>query len=102
MGRTLHRRRHSVTIIWSVITMGDMGDMYREWTAHKKEKKTLNAEQSITYLINHGVRFETFTASHLRVEENYDFWPSTGLFIHRVTKQRGRGVRNLIKLLEVK
>lgn len=36
------------------------------------------------------------------VGNEYDYWPRTGLFIHRKTKVRGRGVHNLIKKVKKK
>jgi hypothetical protein len=76
--------------------MSELGEMYAEWKKEKQEKKIANHDNSIELLKEKKVPFKMFSNDHLRVGE-YDFWPSTGLFIHLKTKKRGRGVFNLLK-----
>lgn len=78
--------------------MGDIGDLFNDIKEEKKEKRAKNATSSRDILISRKVPFKELSSDHLRVAE-YDFWPSTGLFIHIKTKKRGRGVFNLIKIL---
>lgn len=61
-----------------------------------KSKRAQNLCNSLQMLAGAGVAFERLSPTHVRVGE-YDFWPSTGLFIHTKTKKRGRGVRNLLR-----
>lgn len=75
--------------------MGDVGDDFRAWKDYKKKKKAANLEWSPDILRENDIKFTILSMEHYRVGE-FDFWPTTGLFIHRKTKQRGRGVRNLI------
>ena len=78
--------------------MSDIGDMWREHKHARQEKRASNRQASVKILQDAGIDFIAHSDSHLLVND-YDFWPGTGLFIHRKTKKRGRGVRNLIKLL---
>lgn len=61
-----------------------------------KIKRASNLANSLNLLTAMGITFRILSPTHVRVGE-FDFWPSTGLFIHTKTKQRGRGVRNLIR-----
>lgn len=85
--------------------MSDVGELYRAWGEDKKRKKESNQEYSTNLLIQKGVEFESKNwGNHLVVTGKncvIDFWPSTGKFIVRGVKH-GRGVRNLLKLCEVK
>lgn len=78
--------------------MSELGDTFREWREYKKKKKAKNLEFAPDILHENGIRFKALTMEHYRIGE-YDFWPTTGLYIHRKTKKRGRGVFNLIKAL---
>jgi hypothetical protein len=61
--------------------MGDMGDMYREWDALKKEKKRTNQEWILNLLTKNNVSFVSKNmGSHLIVtinEKSIDVWPTT-------------------------
>lgn len=59
-------------------------------------KRASNLDNSLSLLHAQGVEFKLLSPTHARVGA-FDFWPSTGLFIHTQTKRRGRGVRNLIR-----
>lgn len=85
--------------------MGDMGDIFnadKEYRkARSRTKKLSNLEQSTAMLDDLGIHYESKNNGvHLVVDCCFDYWPSTGLFIHRQTKAKGRGVRNLLKALE--
>ena len=81
--------------------MGDMGEMFKAWDEHKKEKKRSNAEKSRQVLESKGIAFDVKNGGiHLIVYfdgADVDFWPSTGLFIERNGKSEGRGVFSMIK-----
>lgn len=77
-----------------------------EWDSYEAERRAKrweNDRQSIEILQRQKIPFETLSkaGSHYRIGE-YDFWATTGKFIHRTTKKSGRGVFNLIKLYEAK
>lgn len=61
-----------------------------------QKKRASNLANSLNLLASMGITFKLLSSTHARVGE-YDFWPSTGLFIHTKTKKRGRGVQNLIR-----
>jgi hypothetical protein len=80
--------------------MGDMGEFWNDVRSFQVAKRGHNAESSTKILKNKGVSFESKNnGAHLIVENRFDFWPSTGLFIERKTNRKGRGVFNLLKLL---
>lgn len=89
--------------------MGDEGDYWHDvkpvMQEESKQRRASNRERSASLLDSEGVKYLTKNAgAHLIVEgrdETVDFWPGTGLFITRRTKKRGRGVRNLLKVLHV-
>lgn len=78
--------------------MGDMGEFYNDLREIGKEKRNNNYNKSIELLKAKGIEFEFKDTYHLVVGD-YNYWPSTGLYIHKKTKKRGRGVFNLIKSL---
>ena len=78
----------------------DDSEMWRKVREDGQRKKEQNTVQSLELLRRHGVEFICLSEKgrHYRIGE-YDFWPSTGKFINRTTKESGRGVFNLIKLI---
>lgn len=62
-----------------------------------RKKRASNLDNSLRLLYSMGVEFKLLSSTHARVGE-FDFWPSTGLFIHIKTKKRGRGVHKLIRI----
>lgn len=85
-----------------------MGDLKEYWddvrpilNEDSKKKKIQNQEQSIILLEEKGIEYKQLSPTHFRVGL-YDFWPSTGRFIHMKTKERGRGVFNLIRNISFK
>jgi hypothetical protein len=64
---------------------------------YKKDKRKSNTEWSTKYLIDNKIQFESKNGGAHLVLEDYDFWPATGLFISKATKQKGRGVKKLVK-----
>lgn len=79
--------------------MSELGELYSAWNEHKRAKKKLNYEQSLQLLADNGVVLKQLSPDHFRIDD-FDYWPSTGLFINRKTNKRGRGVFNLIKRLQ--
>ncbi len=67
-----------------------------DWKEFKKDRKKSNTIWSTNYLKEKGIEFESKNnGAHLALKD-YDFWPATGLFIHKTTKEKGRGVKNLV------
>ncbi|MFK2876938.1 hypothetical protein [Rhodanobacter hydrolyticus] len=85
--------------------MSDMGEMYADWRAMKREKKASNLASSTDLLRERGVDFEQKNDGvHLIVRgvgNVVDFWPSTGKFIVRGGRT-GRGVFNLLRIVQPK
>lgn len=74
----------------------EYAEAFRALREEGKKKRASNLANSPNLLTAASVPFKLLSETHARVGE-YDFWPSTGLFIHTKTKQRGRGVHNLIR-----
>ena len=74
----------------------EYAEAFKEIKKENQAKRAGNAENSLRLLHEGGVRFELLSSSHARVGD-FDFWPSTGLYIHTKTKKRGRGVFNLMR-----
>ena len=80
------------------------GDDDHGWEGYQEErraKKSQNLEYSLALFYARGIKIKKLSQWHYRVEK-YDFWPTTGMFMHIVTKEKGRGVFNLIRKLKVK
>lgn len=76
--------------------MSELGELFKALKEDRKLKKEFNYGNSIEILKNNGIKFEFLSTYHIKIGE-FNFWPSTGLFIHVKTKKRGRGVFNLIR-----
>lgn len=85
--------------------MGDMGDDFKVLREFRKAKRQDNKASSTEILTEKGFKFERKNfGEHLILKNEtstFDFYPSTGLFIDRATKKKGRGIFNLIKKLGV-
>lgn len=63
-----------------------------------RKQKTISARHSRAALVTAGIEWKEFNKGlHLRVTDDYDFYPTTGLYINRHTRARGQGVHGLIK-----
>jgi hypothetical protein len=74
-------------------------EYWRDIRAAGQKKRAENLQKSLAILKEHGIEFKTLSEIHLRIGD-FDYWPSTGLFINLKTKRRGRGVFNLIRKLK--
>lgn len=81
--------------------MSDMGDDFKAMRLQSQKKRRRNNVSSTELLTRAGIEFVTYNlGEHLVVLEIVDFWPSTGLWIFRESKKKGRGVFSLIKELK--
>lgn len=85
--------------------MSDMGELFREWSKEKSEKKKSNMQFSTEKLVELGVNFEKKAGGvHLIINHGghvVDFWPSTGKYKFRSRAKYCRGLRKLIKELGI-
>ncbi len=85
--------------------MSDIGDDFAALKEAGKKKKADNQESSTRILIDKSIPFTSHNwGNHLVVYGNeiiFDFWPSTGKFISRNKKTKGRGVFSMIKKLNL-
>lgn len=79
--------------------MSEVVEIYQEIREERKNKRWNNYEKSKQILIDRQIDFTEKANGHFIIE-NYDFWATTGLFIHRKRKKRGRGIHNLLKQLK--
>lgn len=85
--------------------MSEAAEIFPDLKAESKERRSNNRCRSTGMLTGLGLQFEIKNdGAHLVVRHNgltVDFWPGTGKYIPRTPKAKhGRGVFNLIKLLE--
>jgi hypothetical protein len=70
------------------------------------ERRAKHRQSAPEILAEHGVSFiSRNSGAHLIVEHGgvtFDFWPGTGKFTQRGITKSGRGIFNLLKLLEVR
>ena len=80
-----------------------LGCSFRDLKEISDTKKKDNVEKSLSLLKEKRIEVKTLNEylRHYRVGR-FDYWPSTGLFWCGKTKEKGRGVFNLIKKLSVK
>lgn len=80
--------------------MGDMRDLFKAMQDDSKIRRSNNAEHSMRLLMESGLEFKVLSANgpHVRIRD-IDFWASTGLFMSRDGKRRGRGILKLLKAL---
>lgn len=77
----------------------EYAEAFKAMKEEGKQKRASNTANSLNLLAAMGIEFKLLSPSHARVGD-YDFWPSTGLFIHVKTKKRNRGVQKLIRLVK--
>ena len=73
----------------------------KDWRADKKEKKRAQAPAAIEALKQSGIPYRTFNGSeHYRIDERFDWWPSTGYWRALKGKRRGGDVKRLIAIIQ--
>lgn len=75
-------------------------EMWSEHRAESQERRWSNRDKSLEILKLNKIDFRCLSEStgHYRVKGIWDFWPTTGKFYNSKTKQKGRGVFNLIRI----
>jgi len=81
--------------------MSEDSEMWEEIHKENKKRKKENQKNSLKILQEKGITWQLLNddTCHYRVGE-FDYWPTTGKFYNQKTKQKGRGVFNLIKILK--
>ena len=89
--------------------MSEQTEIFNEMKEAGMEKRRQNTITSTATLRSQGFAFEVKNGgAHIIIgtygktykeKIDFDFWPSTGLFINRTTGKKGRGVFNLIREL---
>jgi hypothetical protein len=84
--------------------MSEMGEVWAEFRAFKQEKRRSNLANSTKLLEAAGVAFTSHNEGiHLVIQkdaETIDYWPSTGLWWIRGTRNKRRGVQRLIAYMK--
>lgn len=75
---------------------------WAEYKEERKQKKWRNLDWSLKFLQEQGIEYQTLNAggAHYRVV-GVDFWPTTGKFYDNRNGQKGRGVKELLKYIEL-
>lgn len=78
--------------------MSEDAEMWAKVKEERQAKKLDNAKKSLAILKEKGVAFTCLSesAAHYRIGE-YDIWLTTGKWIHRATREYGRGIFNLLR-----
>ena len=74
------------------------------WEQHRldgQEKRWSNKEKSLKLLKQQGIDVICVNeySTHYKIGD-YNFWPTTGVYYNQKTKDKGRGVFNLIKIIK--
>lgn len=85
--------------------MGDMGDYWRDVKAHKKERAEhykANAENAIAQVAKVAKTMQNYNKQNNQwlIDGRVDWWPTSGTWIDRPTKIRGRGYYSLNRFLK--
>lgn len=84
--------------------MSETVEIYKAMRDAGRAKRKKNARESIAILERRGIQFESKNFGiHLVIQCEkgvIDFWPSTGKFISRYDGSQGRGVFNLLRLID--
>lgn len=67
----------------------------------RKRKTTRNKEYAPIRLTEVGIAYTTTNGEHYVIQDRWDFWPGTGLWIDRLDKRRRfRGIERLIEAVK--
>lgn len=84
--------------------MGDMGDFWKDVKPKLKKdsvkRKNRNLENAINIMDKNNILYKSYTDVHYLVENIFDYYPTTGLFINRNDKRKGRGVHSLLRAIK--
>lgn len=81
--------------------MSELAENFKEMRENSKVKRAKNLFRSTEIVKESGVKFEVKNGGyHLVVDDRYDFYPSTGMFIERKTRKTGRGVFKLLEKMK--
>ena len=80
-----------------------MSDDWAEYRGNNQKKRWNNYEKSVALLDDYGAEYRVCDpgTGHLKIRDEWSFWPTTGKFYNEKTGEKGRGVFNLLKLLDV-
>ena len=81
--------------------MGEMKEYFDALDQEIAKRKASQSLRSVLVLQAQGIKFTVLNQNgpHLRVGA-FDFWPSTGRFVHRATKRWGRTLEGLLDLIK--
>jgi hypothetical protein len=78
----------------------ELGETFRAMREDSQRRRAANLEHGLFTLRARGHAYTMFSGTHVRVGD-YDYWPSTGLWIHVTNRRsRGRGILGLLCKLE--
>lgn len=78
--------------------MGEAGEHFAAIREQSKAKRASNREKGAERLALEGIEYASKNnGAHLIVAGEWDYWPGTGAFRHRLTPTQGRGINNLIR-----
>ena len=81
--------------------MSELSEDFKFLKEVRQKKKQDNVKQSMDWLERENIFFICCNecTRHYLVLREIDFWPSTGVWMKRKTKSRGRGVKSLLNFI---
>ena len=76
--------------------MSEIGELFKAIKSNQKQDRAFNLETALVVLDDLKIKYERFNSNHFRIGD-IDFWATTGLFLNTKTRERGRGIANLLK-----
>lgn len=84
--------------------MSEMAEVWSDLREHSQRKKRSNLASSTALLNHNGIPFVSHNNGiHLVVtkgDKTIDYWPSTGLWWIRGTRNKRRGVKRLVSFMK--
>jgi len=65
------------------------------------DEHRVNIQRNRNILVERNIYF-VVESSNKYLVQNFEFYPSSGIFENKITGEHGKGIFNLLKLLEIK
>ena len=79
--------------------MTELAETFKAMKLHNKNKRQQNLEDNTRKLLENMIEYKSYNHGyHLVIDDKIKFYPSTGVFIVRSTKQKGKGFNNMMKI----
>lgn len=80
--------------------MSEQVEYFRDMKEFQRNKREIRYAVNRIRLKNACIQFQTFDNGKMLRVGDYDFWPSTGLYMNRKTKVKRWGIEGFIKTVK--